>query len=52
VRGCIQRRIGQLAVRDEQNVGAAVHHLRREAISMHSGMPSATEPLAGGGVVQ
>jgi len=39
VRGCIQRRIGQLAVRDEQDVGAAVHHLRRVAISMHSGMP-------------
>jgi hypothetical protein len=39
VRGCIQRRIGQLAVRDEQDIGAAVHHLMREAISMHSGMP-------------
>ena len=39
VRGCIQRRIGQLAVRDEQNVGAAVHHLRKVVISMHSGMP-------------
>jgi hypothetical protein len=39
VRGCIQRRIGQLAVRDEQDVGAAVHHLMRVAISMQSGMP-------------
>jgi hypothetical protein len=39
VRGCIQRRIGQLAVRDEQDIGAAVHHLMREAISMHSEMP-------------